>query len=56
MYVYLEQITNIQLINNRKENLRGNVISAKYGIAHPSILIYKEIEKYEIDYNKPKYI
>lgn len=32
------------------------MISAKYGIAHSSILTYKEIEKYAIDYNKLKYI
>lgn len=54
--LYLEQLTNIQLIKNKIEHLQDNVISAKYGIVHPSILTSREIRKYEIDYNKLKYI
>lgn len=53
---YLEQLSNIQLIKSRIEHLQDNVISAKYGLVHPSILTSNEIKKYNIDYNKLKYI
>lgn len=55
-HIYLEQLSNIQLIKNKIEHLQDNVISAKYGMIHPSILTFNEIEKYKIDYNKLKYI
>ena len=54
-HIYLEQLSNIQLIKNRIEHLQDNLILAKYGVAHPSILTSSEIEKYAIDY-KLKYI
>lgn len=55
-HIYLEQLSNIQLIKNKIEHLQDNVISAKYGMIHPSILTFNEIEKYKIDYDKLKYI
>lgn len=54
--VYLEQFTNIQLIKNKIEDLQDNIISAKYGIVHPSILTSDEIKKYKIDFTKLRYI
>lgn len=54
--IYLEQLTNIQLLKSKIEQLQDNVVSAKYGIVHPNILTSKEIQKYDIDYNKLKYI
>ncbi len=54
--IYLEQFTNIQLLKNKIEHIQDNIISAKHGIIHPSILTSNEIKKYEIDYNKLKYI
>ena len=53
---FLEQLTNIQLIKNKLEQIQDNIISAKYGLVHPSILTSDEITKYEIDYHKIKYI
>ena len=54
--LYLEQMTKIQLLKNKIEQLQDNVISAQHSIVHPNILTSYEIQKYEIDYNKLKYI
>lgn len=54
--VYLEHLLTIQLIKSKIEHLQDNVISAQYGMVHPSILTSNEIKKYEIDYNKLKHI
>lgn len=41
-------------MQSRIEHLQDNVMSTKYGIAHPGILTSSKIEKYAID--KLKYI
>lgn len=54
--IYLQQLMKIQLLKNKIDHIQDNIVSAKYGIIHPNILTSKEILKYEIDYNKLKYI
>lgn len=54
--LYLDQYTKIQLLKSKIEQIQENVVSAKYGILHPNILTSEEIVKYNIDYNKLKYL
>ncbi|XP_075160295.1 uncharacterized protein LOC142233299 [Haematobia irritans] len=55
-HMYLQQITKIQLIKSKIEQIQDNVVSAKYGLIHPNILTNNEITKYNIDFNKLKYL
>lgn len=54
--MYLEQMTKIQLLKNKIEQIQNNVVSAKYGIVNPNILTNHEITKYDIDFNTLKYL
>lgn len=55
-HMYLEQFTKIQLIKSKIEQIQDNIVSAKYGIIHPNILTNYEITKYQIDFNKLKFL
>lgn len=55
-HMYLQQMSKIQLIKSKIEQIQDNVVSAKYGLVHPSILTNHEIIKYNIDFNKLKYL
>lgn len=55
-YIYYDQIFKIQLLKGRIEHIQDNIASARYGIFHPNILTDEEIQKYNIDFNKMKYI
>lgn len=50
--LFLEQLIKIDLIKRQIENIQDNLVSARIGIIHPSILTAEEIETYDIDSKK----
>lgn len=48
----LEQLIKVDLIKRQIDNIQDNLVSARLGIIHPSILTEEEIETYNIDSKK----
>lgn len=47
--MYYDQLVKIQFIKSKLEHMQDNIISANYGLLHPSILTIEEIELYSIN-------
>lgn len=50
--IFLEQQLRVQTLQEYLEKIQDNIVSARVGIAHPSILSEEEIENYKIDIKK----
>lgn len=52
--LYLDQLSKLNIIENKIEQIQDNIASAKNNFIHPSIFTKKEIEIFNIDFYKLK--